>query len=362
MNLDDASSWSDKPQAVIITGMHRSGTSLLASILQTVGVNIGQQLMGAGPGNIKGHFEDIDFWSIHQSILISQGISPEGWTALSKVDVPQQFFDEAKALCDKRMKEGPIWGWKEPRTTLFLEFWDQLIPHAKYVFVYREPWEVLDSLFLRGDVAFINNPNLAIQVWVAYNTAVLEFYRLNADRSVLIHPGCLRGQASGFIDLVRSKLQLKLCSLEEELFDKRLMHYSPLVDYRIALLNHFYPKAVELFQDINAAADLPSFNSYPELASLASISKDWIFQDWLNTQRLTKQQAGLQQAEAKLEQTQAELRQAEARLEQAHAELRQTRTNLIATQQIIRSIENSKFWKIRQSYLQLKRWLGIVQN
>ena len=38
-------------QPIIITGMHRSGTSLAASLLQSMGVDIGDELVGAMRGN-----------------------------------------------------------------------------------------------------------------------------------------------------------------------------------------------------------------------------------------------------------------------------------------------------------------------
>ncbi|MEY2858272.1 MAG: hypothetical protein RLZZ74_2584, partial [Cyanobacteriota bacterium] len=47
------------PSVMIITGMHRSGTSLTASLLQSAGVNLGDRLMSEDRGNSKGHFEDL---------------------------------------------------------------------------------------------------------------------------------------------------------------------------------------------------------------------------------------------------------------------------------------------------------------
>ncbi|MEM7034937.1 MAG: chromosome partitioning protein ParA, partial [Chloroflexota bacterium] len=61
---------------VIITGMHRSGTSLVANVLQQGGLNIGQNLLGPGHGNLRGHFEDQDFFHFHDSVLNRMG---ESW-------------------------------------------------------------------------------------------------------------------------------------------------------------------------------------------------------------------------------------------------------------------------------------------
>ncbi|HEY9300469.1 MAG TPA: sulfotransferase, partial [Phormidium sp.] len=304
-----------KSNAVIITGMHRSGTSLTASILQKAGVDIGERLLGAGLGNVRGHFEDVDFWSLHKEILISQGISSEGWTTLSKIDVPDQFITKAKALCDERTQQGGVWGWKEPRTTLFLDFWKEIIPNAKYVFVYREPWEVVDSLFLRGDGAFINNPSLAVHSWVAYNTAILNFYKLNSDSAVLIHLNHLQGKAFEFMSLVKEKLQLEILPVEEELYDGNLIHRNKFADYRVALLCYFYPNVIDIFDSLNAVADLPLQNNQTELNSPLHLFQDWALQDWFSAHRLAREQSQLQQTQSQLQQTQSQLQQTQSLLQ-----------------------------------------------
>jgi len=151
-------------QPIIIAGMHRSGTSLTASILQQAGVFIGENLLPANAGNLQGYFEDAAFYKLHKNILAAQAIDPDGWTTASQVEVPESFHEQAKQLCDLRSQAYPLWGWKEPRTTLFLNFWKQLLPQAKFVFPYRSPWEVIDSLFARGDSVFADNPNFAAEI------------------------------------------------------------------------------------------------------------------------------------------------------------------------------------------------------
>ena len=51
----------DGSVALVVTGMHRSGTSMVAAYLQQAGVSIGRNLIGPAPGNPRGHFEDRDF-------------------------------------------------------------------------------------------------------------------------------------------------------------------------------------------------------------------------------------------------------------------------------------------------------------
>ncbi len=63
-------------QILIVTGMHRSGTSLLASILQSAGVRIGQELLAPDPRNKRGFFEDVDIYRFHEQALFRRGTTP----------------------------------------------------------------------------------------------------------------------------------------------------------------------------------------------------------------------------------------------------------------------------------------------
>lgn len=98
-----------------MTGMHRSGTSLTASLLQSAGLHVGRRLMQGTEFNPKGYFENIDFFEFHLDLLRSQGVNIDGWTLQENLDVPDEFIDKANAIVDKNSLSH-IWGWKEPRT------------------------------------------------------------------------------------------------------------------------------------------------------------------------------------------------------------------------------------------------------
>ena len=53
-------------QALIISGMHRSGTSLIAGMLAQAGVDLGDRLVPAARDNPLGFFEDADFVAFHE--------------------------------------------------------------------------------------------------------------------------------------------------------------------------------------------------------------------------------------------------------------------------------------------------------
>ncbi|MEL7406623.1 MAG: glycosyltransferase [Cyanobacteria bacterium J06558_2] len=352
-----------KQTVLIMTGMHRSGTSLTASLLQSAGVNIGERLMEPTAANPRGYFEDWDFVELHCSILSSQGIDNSGWSKEKKIEVQPQYLATAQKLISARENQ-LIWGWKDPRTTLFLDFWLQLIPDAKFVFVYRSPWEVLDSLFRRGEQIFRTNPNFALEQWQTYNQALLDFYHQHPESCLLFHIESVIDNAAGVIDLVKQKFQLELQS-PETLYEPALFSAAEHGDYRRGLINKFFPSAIDLYAQLESQADF----SCPKLQEPYSLEREvavdctpWILQDWIDL-RLTKAEnqqnqttiAEVTQVQQQLigerSQLQQQLQSTAGELEQTQQQLQSTAGELEQTQQQLQSTagERSQLQKQLQS-------------
>ncbi|WP_319419821.1 glycosyltransferase [Pleurocapsa sp. FMAR1] len=317
---------------VIMAGMHRSGSSLTASLLQNAGIYIGDRLMGATEANPKGYFEDWDFVDFHANVLRSQGIADEGWTKENQIKVQQQYMLTARNLILGR-KEHSIWGWKDPRTTLFLDFWARLIPDAKYIFVYRSPWEVVDSLFRRGDVIFRTNPNFAVQQWCNYNQAVLNFYQQHQERSFLIGIESIIQNSDGFIDLVKQKFSLKLRS-PESLYEPALFNANSNIHYRQALITEFFPEAIDLYAQLQQADK--SSSAPVAHQSIDLTCKSWILQDWSDLKGTTREKGNLEteltETHQKLHSAQVEQAQVQHQLNLNTEQLTETQQQLQATQ------------------------------
>ena len=54
---------------LIVTGMHRSGTSLTASFVRSLGIDVGDNLLSPDAYNPKGYFEDVAFVELQRSML-----------------------------------------------------------------------------------------------------------------------------------------------------------------------------------------------------------------------------------------------------------------------------------------------------
>jgi len=67
-------------QAILIVGMHRSGTSVLARGLQALGVSIGDNLLPGNEWNPKGYFEHADIVGLNDTLL---GLVGRRWDSLA---------------------------------------------------------------------------------------------------------------------------------------------------------------------------------------------------------------------------------------------------------------------------------------
>ncbi|MEG4119718.1 chromosome partitioning protein ParA, partial [Microcoleus sp. N9_B4] len=327
----------EKSSILIIASMHRSGSSLTASLLQSAGLHIGRKLLGADSVNIKGHFENIDFYEFHRAVLRSQAIIEDGWTLQDKINVEDRFVEQAQAIVAKN-SVSRVWGWKEPRTTLFLDFWSDLLPEAKFLLIYRSPWEVVDSLYRRGDPAFQDQPELALKVWHQYNQIILDFYDHFSNRCLLANINSIVNFKESYIKAINQKFQTNLTAPESTVYDSSLFHAQPLDSYRPSLVNHYCPEAVEMYQELDARAwwpdETPNF-SWREL--IKPVYKAEAFQEWVNTHNQERENKALrvqlENFQSQLHQTQGELEHSQTQLHQTQGELESSQTELHQTQE-----------------------------
>ena len=244
---------------LVITGMHRSGTSLATRLLQTVGLAVGDELLGPHQSNPFGHFEDVGILDLHREVLHRCG-----YAMLSGEDVPHPEMSEferawAQRLVAERSGRG-AWGFKDPRTVLFLDAWERFLPAARFLFVYRSPLEVALSLMKRGsDLEVLTDPSAGLRAWVSYNRRILAFHRRRRSDALLVHVHAVAARPADFVDLVKDKLAMPLARLQDAaLVDRSVLLHLPRSERLQALERSAWPEALELYTDLEAAADLAS--------------------------------------------------------------------------------------------------------
>jgi glycosyltransferase involved in cell wall biosynthesis/GT2 family glycosyltransferase len=251
------------PRTVIITGMGRSGTSLIANLVQRAGVNIGDRLVPAGKSNPRGYFEDVDFFEFHEKLLRDRG-----QTILVNRDFSFEATTEetqrAQRLIEQH-RDQELWGWKDPRTSLFLEFWHQLLPEAYFLFVYRHPLDILLS-FVRYREQYNIGLLEGIEAWHTYNTKIKQFYQLHRSQSLLCSTYEAVDQIDTFNELLRTRLGLDSnlsAAVRDSLYQSKELRRTALSEEIDALFRATHPEAVALYEELNLIADLPATPSPP---------------------------------------------------------------------------------------------------
>lgn len=135
---------------VIVLGMHRSRTSMVAHICQSLGVHIGEHLLGAHPSQPKGHFEDVDFYQMNQIILQGCGGKWDDPPSVHVIERNANRFRGSARLIVESKSHRQLWGWKDPRTCLTLPVYLPFLEDPRVVLVYRDVDSVIKSLIRRS--------------------------------------------------------------------------------------------------------------------------------------------------------------------------------------------------------------------
>ena len=161
-------------EPVCIAGMHRSGTSMVTSLLKDCGLFLGaeEELGGQASDNTKGFWENLNFVRLNEDILAHFGGSwdeppsfPVSWELDESVH-PLELRANELVQCFRSHK---FWGWKDPRNSLTIPLWRRIIPSLRIVVCVRNPLEVEHSRFVRGDSMGASQ----FQLWQHYYQQIL---------------------------------------------------------------------------------------------------------------------------------------------------------------------------------------------
>ncbi|MEA2047855.1 MAG: hypothetical protein U9O64_05340 [Campylobacterota bacterium] len=188
---------------LIIVGFHRSGTSMLAQELHNAGLFVGDKLMGPHISNADGHFEDEDFFTLHEKIL---KFNNQSWQFNKNIPlkIPKKYHNEMKKIIANRNANHKEWGFKDPRNSLFLEEWSEKLDNPYVVVIYRHFEACVNSLLHRQsrqiayngslDNGFWQDPTLAYRMWLAYNQKIIAYAKANPQTTIVIsHEAVLDG-------------------------------------------------------------------------------------------------------------------------------------------------------------------------
>lgn len=264
--------------ALILTGMHRSATSLVASLLQRAGVQLGAQLLEPNLQNPRGFFEDVELYNFHESVLHSRGKSilvDRTWAFTPTAEENA----EADALIATRAQSA-LWGWKDPRTSLLLEFWHSKLPDAHFLFVYRHPFDVLLSLMRRGEW-YMSGLLEGLEAWYTYNCALAEFHAQYPQQTLLCNCYAIVDHIQELEARVQERFGLDLnldAAARDAQYQPDELRRASLAWEAESVLQVVHPEACALYARLNEIAEMPAAPaavaaSSPELEALLNLAQ-----------------------------------------------------------------------------------------
>jgi len=201
-------------------------------MLNVLGVYLGpdEHLMKPQEDNPSGFWEHQLITDLNDAILARLGGS---WHE------PPTFFlgwESAPELADLRRKAGGViredfaaaecWGWKDPRTSLTLPFWQRLSPRMRYVLCLRNPVDVSYSLHRRDGFSAEKSAKL----WLTYVASALA-HTAGQPRLLVFYEDVMRNwqaelrRLARFIDAPGLAEEDVTRSAVREFIEDELQHY-----------------------------------------------------------------------------------------------------------------------------------------
>jgi len=147
---------------------------MLTRLLHVCGLYLGpkDELMPAQTDNPDGFWEHLGFVALNDELLNELG---GAWDLPPKTD---ETFDHARLdplrmkarLLIERFNSAGLWGWKDPRNSLTLPFWQNLLPGVKTLIMVRNPLEVARSMMERNGTSY----SFGLRLWEIYNRRLIE--------------------------------------------------------------------------------------------------------------------------------------------------------------------------------------------
>src|SRR5881227_3741285 len=147
---------------------------MVTRLLHCCGLELGPQseLMPPQADNPEGFWEHLGFVALNDQLLSELG---GAWDLPPK---PEEDLTSARLdplrlkarLLIENFDSASVWGWKDPRNSLTLPFWRQVLPRLKTIVVVRNPLEVAHSMKERNGTSY----SFGLRLWEIYNRRVIE--------------------------------------------------------------------------------------------------------------------------------------------------------------------------------------------
>jgi hypothetical protein len=205
-------------EAIIILGMHRSGTSCLTGCLKNHGLQLGL-ISGFNKHNQKGNQEDKNVFKLNESLLnLNNGTWREPPTQ-NKIIWNDEHQKKRSQIISEYLELPKPWGIKDPRMLLVYGFWKDHLPSHTLIGTFRHPLAVAKSLSKRTHHKLFVDQESAFKLWQIYNEKLIELYKQN--KFPIINFDLPSSEYLDKLNFISTELKLKARS-NNEFFDSNL--------------------------------------------------------------------------------------------------------------------------------------------
>jgi len=161
---------------IVVVGMHRSGTSMVAQMAREWGASPGDErdLMPPDAVNPQGYWEHLPLVHLDDELLAATGSSwfcpPASDAATRALASRPELRTRALALLAAMDAQAPVWVWKDPRLSVLLPFWREVWGDVLFVVPVRSPLESARSIQKRDG----HPVSASLLLWHRSMTSILE--------------------------------------------------------------------------------------------------------------------------------------------------------------------------------------------
>jgi len=159
--------------ALVVLGMHRSGTSALSGSLSLLGYGLPATLAPADHNNRHGYFESKALWGVNDDLLAEIGSGWNDWTSVDLAALPTGLYKRSLKRATEivqteyRHCDGPVI-LKDPRMCRLMPLWIEALSGAGFlphvVHIHRHPLEVAASVQRRDGY----DPAFGLLMWLCH--------------------------------------------------------------------------------------------------------------------------------------------------------------------------------------------------
>lgn len=215
---------------VCVTGMHRSGTSLVGRVVNLLGVDLGpeDQIMEPKADNPAGFWENTSISALNDDLLAALGgswneppVLADGWETDARLD---EMRTRARTTLEDTLGGvgADVVGWKDPRMSIVLPFWRTVAPIEATVMAVRRPRDVAASLARRDNLSREESAAL----WLRY---VVAAWRNDPGRIVVDYDAFFADSAGASTRLARA---LGLAEPDDDTLERIATFVDPQLRHR----------------------------------------------------------------------------------------------------------------------------------